>query len=532
MTIIRRSATAAALLAATVFLVALIGTSSGGQSAQAAGSATARLFVVGALGDSYGAGEGAPQIDGTYAYSTSSRRWVGAPAATWDSTDGTAARCHRSPKSGFGQAIALLRSTFAAENVTLRFRTVACSGASIRFGVDPATGLRDDSVKGGGALTAYCGTAPAGCPSSQDPVAPQVQQLRSIFGTTPVDALLVSYGGNDYGFARTIFVCAITEYLLGPAGSGGCGQDPSLQLMLRAATRPTSASVLEARLPELQRGNSLGSDALVRGCAFLSQNAAVTRTCTPTFRASFDLLGRALRGQVPRTFVRCSTAQETAAEAAWVAAHPLALQTAPVGTVAGSGCEKRLANSLTEPLGIWLRTETTYPTLARAPGRVYVATYPDAVEDENGTLCNNRPSDDRLIRTVVTSESSFIRTDVRSLLNSEIRAAAQRNGWSVVDLPVAFRHGICATAAQRWFNTNRDSLVKQGEIGSTTALLSAVRAAQAALGISNGEPALGGGMAHPNEAGYDQLYAWRIARQLRTQICEKFSIEPCPTLRR
>lgn len=518
---------AAVALPAAAFLVALIGTAAGAGTAPGAELAVARQFQVVAIGDSYGAGEGAPQTAGNYAYSTASRRWVGAPAAVWDATDSAAARCHRSPRSGFGQAVALLRSTFASENVTVRFRSFACSGASIRFGIDPVTGGRDDGPTGGGALTAYCGAVPTSCPGSQSPLAPQVQQLRSAFGTTPVDALLVSFGGNDFGFAHTIFLCAIAQYLgaLGPIHR--CDADPTLALMLRAATRPTSATTVEARLPELQRGNALGADALVRGCAFLSQAAVVSRTCTPTFRASFDLLGRALRGLVPRTFIRCNSVQEAAAEAL----QPLS----PVGTaktVLGVTCEKRSGNSLVEPVGIWVRRERTYPSLSRAPERIYVTTYPDAVEDENGTLCNNRPADDRLIRNVVTSESSFVRTDVRPLLNSEIQAAGVRQSWTVLGLPVAFRHGVCADADARWFNTNRDSLEHQGELtGLTPALTSALRAGRDLLGISNGEPALGGGMVHPNERGYEQLYAWRVARQLRTQICAKFAIDPCPTLR-
>lgn len=523
-----RSTAAAVLLATTGFLAALTGTASGTESA------VPRVFQIVAIGDSYGAGEGAPQTDGDYAYDTTARRWVGAPAAVWDSSDPTAARCHRSPRSGFGQAVQLLRNGFASAGIriSIRFRSFACSGGSIRFGVDSASGLRVDGPTGGGALTAYCGVAPTGCPGSQAPLAPQVRQVRDTFGTTPVDALLVSFGGNDFGFAHTIFLCAITQYL-GATGPGyRCNDDPTLELMLRAATRPTTTTTVEARLPELQRGNALGTDALVRGCAFLSGAAVVSRTCTPTFRASFDLLGRALRGLVPSTFIRCSGVQEAGAEAAWALAHPLS-GAAPVGTVAGSGCVKRLGNSLGEALGIWVRTERTYPALQRAPERVYVTTYPGAVEDENGTLCNNRPADDRLIRNVVTSESSFVRTEVRPLLNSEIQAAGERQDWTVIGLPVAFRHGVCANAGARWFNTNRDSLEHQGEItGMSATLSSALRVGRDALGISDGEPALGGGMVHPNEAGYDQLYAWRVGNRLRTQICTKFAIDPCPPLRR
>jgi hypothetical protein len=517
----RGTALVVVTVAAAGLLSVLVGAASG------APTATARQFQIVAIGDSYGAGEGAPQTDGSYAYSTTSRRWVGAPTAVWDPTDSTAARCHRSPKSGFGQAVTLLRSTFADEDVTIRFRSFACSGASIRFGIETASGLRLDGSDGGGALTPYCGAAPTSCPGSQAPLAPQVQQMRTAFGTTPVDALLVSFGGNDFGFAHTIFLCAITQYLGAVGSSNRCDDDPTLALMLRAATRPTTTTAVEARLAELQRGNALGADALVRGCAFMSRPAVASRTCTPTFRASFDLLGRALRALVPRTYIRCSSLQEAAAEAL----QPLS----PVGTtktVLGVTCEKRAGNSLAEPIGIWVRLEQSYPALSRAPERVYVTTYPDAVEDENGTLCNSRPADDRLIRNVVTSESSFVRTDVRPLLNAEIRAAGQRQGWTVIDLPTAFRHGVCANAQARWFNTNRDGLQRQGELGGMSATLtSALRVGRDLLGISNGEPALSGGMVHPNEAGYDGLYAWRVAGRLRTQICTQLSIDPCPPLR-
>jgi hypothetical protein len=373
----------------------------------------------------------------------------------------------------------------------------------------------------------YCGAEPTTCPGSQAALQPQVQQMRNAFGNWPVNALLVSFGGNDFGFAHTIFLCAITQYLGAAGPLNRCNNDPTLALMLNAATRPTTTTTVEARLPELLRGNVLGADALVRGCAFLSPAAVVSRTCTPTLRASFDLLGRSLRAEPARTFIRCNGLQETAAEGL----QPLS----PVGTsktVLGVTCQKAAGNSLVEPLGIWVRTEQTYPSLSKTPAQVYVTTYPDAVEDENGTLCNSRPADDRLIRNVVTSESAWVRNTVRPLLNSEIQGAGQRQNWTVINLPVAVRHGVCASAQARWFNTNRDGLTRQGELGGVSArLTAALRTGRDLLGITDGEPALSGGMVHPNAAGYEQLYATLVASRLRLQICTKYAISPCPALR-
>jgi hypothetical protein len=171
-----------------------------------------REFVIVALGDSYGSGEGAPEVPGRFAYDAGLRRWTGV-APTWTAGDESAGRCHRSPRSGFERAATKLRSTFAAHDVTVAFRSFACTGAAIRFSVDAVTGLRLRPTVGGGALLPSRDVA--GSSAGPPPPAAQVSQLQEFLTgeETKADAVVMSFGGNDLGFSRVIFLCGVAEYL-------------------------------------------------------------------------------------------------------------------------------------------------------------------------------------------------------------------------------------------------------------------------------------------------------------------------------
>jgi hypothetical protein len=467
-----------------------------------------REFVIAALGDSYGSGEGAAEVPGRFAYDSALLRWTGT-AATWTVGDADAERCHRSPRAGFVRAAEKLQAAFAAHDVTVVFRSFACSGAAIRFPVDAVTGLRQRPTVGGGALlpSRRAPGSPAGPPLP----GAQVSQLQAFLSGAgkEADALLLSFGGNDVGFARVIFLCSVAEYLGASLAAeiglqlpaGACQFDPAANAAVAAAIAPTTAPSPRDALPELPRG-----------CAFLTKEQVVAGSCTPTARASFQLLGSALRGDPPRTFIRCSAVEEGAAEAA----GPFA----PVGTVRPVGrrsCEKRAPNAPARPFGLWVAVEETYPRLATPATRVYLADYPDPLQDEVGAPCDGKPDDDLATRQLARDESVWLQTTFRRVLNGELAVAARRNGWTVIPLADATGHGICATAATRWFNTNLDALRTQGED------IELPRAPGALA-----EPAISNGFAHPNERGYEALYAVAVAEVLRGQICAKFSIEPCP----
>ena len=127
------------------------------------------LMIVG-LGDSYGSGEGVPNLV----------RRDGHRVAQWDQKS-----CHRSRYSA--QAQAALRLEKADEHSAVTFLHLACSGATTFKGVldeypDPP---------GGG---------------SQEP---QVVEASEITISNPVDAVLLSLGGNDIGFAAIIQECIL-----------------------------------------------------------------------------------------------------------------------------------------------------------------------------------------------------------------------------------------------------------------------------------------------------------------------------------
>jgi hypothetical protein len=322
----------------------------------------------------------------------------------------------------------------------------------------------------------------------------------------------MSFGGNDLGFSRVIFLCGVAEYLganLAEAiglrlPAGACQLDPAAVAVVAGANAPTAAPAPRDALPEL-----------VRGCAFLTAVQVIDGRCTPTFGASLDLLGQALRGVAPKTFVRCSPAEEGAAEAT----QPFAA-VGTVLTVTGRRCEKRAANSPTRPFGVWVAVEAAYPRLVTTPARVYITDYPDPLQDEDAAPCDGKPDDDLATRQISREESEWMQTTFRTVLNGELAAAAARNGWTLIPLASAARHGICAPRPARWFNANSDALPVQGED------IDLPRPAGAAA-----EPAISNGYAHPNATGYEALYAEAVANAVRPQICAKFAITACPPIR-
>ena len=94
------------------------------------------------LGDSFGAGEGAPAVPGDYG-ADGSDLGSPSPAADWNGSsadqeftgDSAAAarRCHRSPLATAPRAVRLLQQQFP--DIEFTFRSFACSGARIDSGV-------------------------------------------------------------------------------------------------------------------------------------------------------------------------------------------------------------------------------------------------------------------------------------------------------------------------------------------------------------------------------------------------------------
>jgi len=117
--------------------------------------------------------------------------------ATW-----TDERCNRSSLSGQAQAALKIEQDDPRTSVT--FVHLACSGATILEGL----------------IGGYEGQNP---PSGAPDLRPQVEQAESLAGGREVDALIVSIGGNDIGFADLIEICIVEEPCFDPQPNMGIG---------------------------------------------------------------------------------------------------------------------------------------------------------------------------------------------------------------------------------------------------------------------------------------------------------------------
>jgi hypothetical protein len=179
-------------------------------------------FEVFTIGDSYAAGEGAPDVDGAYAtngdvvngqFEDWDTRFDGPPSTPGPNQDST--RCHRSGHtSTSGSAVERLQTEFP--DIFVDWTSVACSGASI---VRTGDFEGDPPANKGGILRRYDGAetmdkrgipkeklSPAVYPS-------QISQLNTILdgrsgSRKRIDALVMNAGGNDAGFAEVVKICA------------------------------------------------------------------------------------------------------------------------------------------------------------------------------------------------------------------------------------------------------------------------------------------------------------------------------------
>lgn len=141
-----------------------------------AGPASAKTFHIVALGDSMTSGEGSPDV----------RANRNRGNAVWREDP----LCHRSRNSYAQRAINALRNQIGSGH-DIVFKNFACSGAKIVEGIYGTQNKRSSD-------------------GSQLPVEPQITQVERWMqdeGITEVDAVIVSIGINDIGFARLVTDC-------------------------------------------------------------------------------------------------------------------------------------------------------------------------------------------------------------------------------------------------------------------------------------------------------------------------------------
>jgi lysophospholipase L1-like esterase len=158
-----------------------------GAPAPTAGAAR-RTLTIATIGDSYAAGEGAPD------FGVGERMPDGRNAMhpVWE-----LAKCHRSERSGYTLAA---RAVGGLPGVSVRYRNFACSGATINVGL----------------LGPYAGVKHHGRPArALDSQLDQVAYWMAEEGVDSLDVLFISIGGNDIGFGRIIESCVSPTVPLG-----------------------------------------------------------------------------------------------------------------------------------------------------------------------------------------------------------------------------------------------------------------------------------------------------------------------------
>jgi lysophospholipase L1-like esterase len=155
-----------------------------------------KTYRVALMGDSFAAGEGAPNRTG----------------ALWNSDP-----CHRSNENGRSAALRRLQTDIANSvgivPEQLQFLDVACSGATINGNV------LGENYRGVTPLT-RTGPGPVG-----NPIPSQVTQIKNWLNGAELDALVISIGGNDIGFGSVVVKC------MTPLTS--CKEDEALETLIR-----------------------------------------------------------------------------------------------------------------------------------------------------------------------------------------------------------------------------------------------------------------------------------------------------------
>lgn len=161
-----------------VYQVKLTITSSLG-SESAVQDVTVQDWLILSMGDSYGSGEGNPDIEVEHGLAG-----IKVADAEWQDL-----RCHRSADAGSAQAARWIENADPRTSVT--FIHVSCSGAEAMAGL----------------LETYAGVAGTWEATHMAPLDPQLTQARELVAGREIDATYISIGGNDSNFASIVMSC-------------------------------------------------------------------------------------------------------------------------------------------------------------------------------------------------------------------------------------------------------------------------------------------------------------------------------------
>ncbi len=159
------------------------------------------------------------------------------------------------------------------------------------------------------------------------------------------------------------------------------------------------------------------------------------------------------------------------------------------GVAALPGRYRRLAASLAE----------AFPAVAAEPNRVYITEYPNAVQDFDGSLCDSAAYPDPFVMLpgISGGEALWLRDTVTVGLNAKVAEAAAEHAWTFVSgiFSRFTPRGYCSSVG--WFRRMQDSFTmqgtKEGAVHPTAAGHAASGAAIADAMQADLFPATGGG---------------------------------------
>jgi len=327
-----------------------------------------------------GSSDGAdPELASALAAHASAEEQLSAAAAAgpqWQNR-----RCHRSAHSGQVRAARLLEESDPHTSVT--FVHLACSGARVYRGL----------------LGAYLGIEADGAP-----LPPQIDRVRELADGHEIDALWVSIGGNDVNFAQVVESCIVGELCYeSPAAA-----DPTLQLVISLVCPLADPFATECR--DFLESLVLAPDALDARALFDEHSSTEDVDGQDIRQDGYD--------DLPDNY-------------------------------------RALASEILFSLGM-------------DPGRVYLTEYPDVTRDESGQYCGwpTPPMPADLLEQlpgVSRPEMTWASTYVLSKLNTAVQTAAQEHGWHFVPgVTQRFQlHGYCSSSS--WVVRLHESFLSQGD---------------------------------------------------------------------
>jgi len=178
------------------YSVSLVVEDSNGEEDLHTANVLVRDLLIFGVGDSYGSGEGNPDVDASGEALDDAEGAPGVEGVQWQNR-----RCHRSALSG--QVRAAQRIEDADPHTSVTFVHLACSGGRIyRALLEPYLGIEEDG----------------------DPFPPQIDRVAELADEHEIDALFVSIGGNDINFANVVEACILGEV----CHEDGAVPDPTL----------------------------------------------------------------------------------------------------------------------------------------------------------------------------------------------------------------------------------------------------------------------------------------------------------------